>query len=62
MISPARPIPASRRPLPNRCQVREGEVVTHIPLGQWYLGAVMRKNVDGMLKAPAPVFWNISLK
>ena len=42
--------------------VREGQVVTHVPLCQWYVGSVMRKNVDGMLAAPAPVFWNISLK
>jgi peptide/nickel transport system substrate-binding protein len=43
-------------------QVREGQIVTHIPLGQWYLGALMRKNVDGMLRAPAPVFWTITLQ
>jgi hypothetical protein len=36
-------------------------MVTHIPLGQWYLGSPMRKNVDGMLRTPAPVFWNISV-
>jgi peptide/nickel transport system substrate-binding protein len=54
--------PAKQKAIAEQVQVREGEVVTHIPLGQWYLGAVMRKNVDGMLKAPAPVFWNISLK
>ena len=43
-------------------QVREAQIVTHVPLGQWYLGALMRKNVDGMLRAPAPVFWNITLQ
>jgi len=42
--------------------VREGQVVTHIPLGLWYSGALMRKNVDGMLVAPAPVFWNMAIK
>jgi peptide/nickel transport system substrate-binding protein len=54
--------PGKQKAIAEQVSVREGEVVTHIPLGQWYLGAVMRKNVDGMLKAPAPVFWNISLK
>jgi peptide/nickel transport system substrate-binding protein len=54
--------PAKQKAIAEQVQVRQGEVVTHVPLGQWYLGAVMRKNVDGMLKAPAPVFWNISLK
>ena len=36
-------------------------VLIAIPLGQWYLGAAMRKNVDGMLQAPAPLFWNIAI-
>src|SRR5499426_800777 len=54
--------PGKRKAIAEQVQVRQGEVVTHVPLGQWYLPAVMRKNVDGMLKAPAPVFWNISLK
>src|SRR5262245_47610662 len=54
--------PAKQKAIAEQVQVRNSEIVTHIPLGQWYLGAVMRKNVDGMLKAPAPVFWNISLK
>ena len=42
--------------------MREAQVVTHIPLGQWYLGALMRKNVAGMVEAPAPVFWNIAIQ
>ena len=34
---------------------------THVNLGQWYLPAAMRKGViDGMLIAPAPVFWNMT--
>ena len=54
--------PAKQKAIAEAVQIREGQVVTHIPLGQWYLGAVMRKNVDGMLAAPAPVFWSIALK
>jgi peptide/nickel transport system substrate-binding protein len=54
--------PAKQKAIAEQVQVHEGEIVTHIPRGQWYLGSVMRKTVDGMLKAPAPVFWNISLK
>jgi hypothetical protein len=34
-------------------------LVTHIPLGQWYQHSLMRKNLVGMLQAPAPVFWNM---
>src|SRR5262245_19109132 len=54
--------PAKQKAIAEQVQVRNSEIVTHIALGQWYLGAVMRKSVDGVLKAPAPVFWNISLK
>ena len=32
---------------------------THIHLGQWYQPGAARKNVDGIVVAPAPVFWNI---
>jgi peptide/nickel transport system substrate-binding protein len=53
--------PAKQKAIAEAVQVREGQVVTHIPLGQWYLGAAMRKNVDGMLEAPAPLFWNIAI-
>jgi peptide/nickel transport system substrate-binding protein len=53
--------PAKQKAIAAAVQVREGQVVTHAPLGQWYLGAVMRKNVDGMLVAPAPLFWNIAV-
>jgi peptide/nickel transport system substrate-binding protein len=53
--------PAKQKAIAEAVQVREGQVVTHIPLGQWYLPAAMRKNVDGMLIAPAPVFWNMTI-
>jgi peptide/nickel transport system substrate-binding protein len=53
--------PVKQKAIAEAVQVREGQVVTHIPLGQWYLGAAMRKNVDGMLEAPAPLFWNIAI-
>jgi peptide/nickel transport system substrate-binding protein len=53
--------PAKQKAIAEAVQVREGQVVTHAPLGQWYLGSVMRKNVDGMLVAPAPLFWNMAV-
>jgi peptide/nickel transport system substrate-binding protein len=43
-------------------QRRLVEYPTHIHLGQWYQPAAMRRNVDGMLSAPAPVFWNVEKK
>src|SRR5581483_3865727 len=53
--------PAKQKAIAEATQVREAQIVTHIPLGQWYLGALMRKNVSGMIEAPAPVFWNIAI-
>jgi peptide/nickel transport system substrate-binding protein len=35
---------------------------THIHLGQWYQPNAIRKNVEGNLIAPVPVFWNVSKK
>jgi peptide/nickel transport system substrate-binding protein len=54
--------PAKQKAIAEAVQVRDTKMVTHIPLGQWYLGALMRKNIDGMVAAPAPVFWNIAIK
>ncbi len=53
--------PAKRKQIAEKIQIRETQIVTVVPLGQTYLPAAMRKNVNGMLQAPAPVFWNISL-
>jgi peptide/nickel transport system substrate-binding protein len=54
--------PAKQKAIAEAIQVRNTKMVTHIPLGQWYERAAMRKTVEGMLTAPVPVFWNISLK
>ncbi len=54
--------PAKQKAIAEATQVRETQIVTHIPLGQWYLPALMRKNVSGMVAAPAPVFWNIQIQ
>jgi peptide/nickel transport system substrate-binding protein len=52
--------PAKQKEIAEAVQVREAEVVTHIHLGQWYQPAAARKNLTGMLTAPAPVFWNVT--
>jgi peptide/nickel transport system substrate-binding protein len=52
--------PAKQKEIAEAVQVREAEVVTHIHLGQWYQPAAARKNVAGLLTAPAPVFWNVT--
>jgi peptide/nickel transport system substrate-binding protein len=41
-------------------QVRVYNEVIYIPLGQWTIPAVWRKEISGMLDGPAtPIFWNV---
>jgi peptide/nickel transport system substrate-binding protein len=54
--------PAKQKTIAEAVQVRLTQYPTHVPLGQWYQPAAMRKNVDGALPAAAPVFWNIEKK
>jgi len=54
--------PAKQKEIAAEVQQRAAEITTHINLGQWYQPGAHRPNVSGWLKAPAPVFWNISLK
>jgi len=35
---------------------------THANLGQWYQPSALRTNLDGMMVAPVPVFWNMTKK
>jgi peptide/nickel transport system substrate-binding protein len=51
--------PAKQKALAEAAQKRAIEMVTHVHLGQWYLPGALRKNVNGMMVSPAPVFWNI---
>ena len=43
-------------------QVRVLENPTHAFLGQWHAPVAMRKNINGMLKSPVTIFWNIEKK
>jgi len=54
--------PVKQKSIAEAAQLRETQVVTHIPLGQWYQRGLLRKNVVGMMQAPAPVFWNIEIR
>ena len=56
------PDAAAQKQVAEAVQLREREVVTHIWLGQWYQPIAARKNVTGILTAPAPVFWNVEKK
>jgi peptide/nickel transport system substrate-binding protein len=54
--------PAKQKEIAEQVQLRLVEFPTHIHLGQWRQSAGMRKNIEGMLTAPAPVFWNVEKK
>ncbi len=54
--------PARQKAIAEAAQMRETLYPTHIPLGQWYQPISTRKNVDGIMTAPVPVFWNVTKK
>ena len=54
--------PAKQKAIAEAVQVRWAQNPGHIHLGQWYQSGAGRKNLDGFLTAPAPVFWNVSKK
>ena len=41
-------------------QVRETQYPTHVPLGQWFQPAAVRKVTYGYVPAPVPVFWSVT--
>jgi peptide/nickel transport system substrate-binding protein len=53
---------AKQKTIAEAVQVRLTQFPTHIPLGQWYQPAAVRRNVDGLIQAPVPVFWNVEKK
>jgi peptide/nickel transport system substrate-binding protein len=48
-----------QKDLADKIQRRAYEVVTHIPTGQYNQPAANRKKLRGIVKAPAPLFWNV---
>ncbi len=54
--------PAQQKEIVAAVQKRVAEYPTHVHLGQWYNSGALRKNVEGVVAAPAPVLWNISVK
>ncbi len=54
--------PAKQKAIAEQVQLRYLEVPTHVHLGQWYRPVALRKNINGMLAAPVPVFWNVEKK
>jgi peptide/nickel transport system substrate-binding protein len=54
--------PAKQKEIAAAVQVRDTQVTTHVPLGEYIAPAALRKNVTGLLSSPATVFWNVEKK
>jgi peptide/nickel transport system substrate-binding protein len=54
------PNPLRQRSIAEAIQIRAAQVTTHIPLGQWFAPSAWRRDIDGVVIAPVPVFWGIS--
>jgi peptide/nickel transport system substrate-binding protein len=54
--------PAKQRQIAMALQKHWVEAPTFVPLGQLYQPSALRTTIDGMLAAPATVFWNITKK
>ena len=54
------PDPVKQKAIAEAVQVRWTQYPTHVFLGQWYQPAALRKNIDGIIVAPVPVFWNMT--
>ncbi|OGK83723.1 MAG: ABC transporter substrate-binding protein [Candidatus Rokubacteria bacterium GWC2_70_16] len=54
--------PARLKAIAEAVQVRNTQITAYIPLGQWVTPAAARKNVDGFVTGPVPVFWNVEKK
>ena len=51
---------ADKKRIAEEAQVLNTKTVTHIPLGEWYVVAAVRKNIDTLaLPPPVTVFWGI---
>lgn len=53
---------ADRKSLAEALQKRIVEYPTHIHLGQWYGPGASRRSVQGVVPAPVPVLWNMSVE
>jgi peptide/nickel transport system substrate-binding protein len=53
--------PAKQKEIADAVQQRNIEITAEIPVGEYVSPLALRKNVKGLVFAPAPVFWNIEL-
>ncbi|MET0314158.1 MAG: ABC transporter substrate-binding protein [Hansschlegelia sp.] len=52
--------PEAQKAAADAAQKRAIEISTHIPIGQFHVPIATRAAVEGVLHAPAPVFWNLT--
>jgi peptide/nickel transport system substrate-binding protein len=53
--------PAKRKQIADEIQKVALQEVTYVPWGEWVQPTAFRKNVHGILKFAAPVFWNVKV-
>lgn len=51
---------AAQKTAADAAQKRAIEISTHVPIGQFHVPIATRKTIEGVLNAPAPVFWNLT--
>src|SRR5215510_14302928 len=54
--------PAKQKSIGEAVSVRASEYPTHVVLGQYLHPVAFRKNIDGIIPAPGPVFWGVEKK
>jgi peptide/nickel transport system substrate-binding protein len=50
---------AQKKQIAEQIQLRAMETASHVPLGQYFNPAALRKNVSGLVPGGAQVYWNI---
>jgi peptide/nickel transport system substrate-binding protein len=52
--------PEKQKEIAVAIQKRAFEVVTYVPLGTVYQPTAYRSELEGLVKSPVPIFWNVS--
>ena len=52
---------AKRKQIADEVQKVALSEVAYVPWGEWFSPTAYRKNVQGVLKFGAPVFWNVKI-
>ena len=54
--------PQKQKEIAVAIQKRAFEVVTYVSLGTVYQPSAYRSELNGLIKSPVPIFWNVSKK